>query len=234
MYNVKSIADRDLGALYEWLKNVIISCRFIVPGNDSFREIKLKTIAMLRKMLAPDGVCGVNVAETVAYRSLAKHCSYLFANVAVELICQWAEWDDNPEPYFPAADVNKTIEEVDRKVGEDAKDDLNKCSDGNVAPSGNEAPGSKAFECLLPLSKHEIGRPKVDDESAVKCPHHGPERNLADCVYCHARQQQLVDKADALCRQAEKKTDARCVSKVFYPLPSAKQTPMEIWRSKSA
>ena len=86
MYDINSIAERDIGALYEWLKNVIISCRFIVPGQDSFREIKLKTIAMLRKMLDPDGVCGVNVAETASYRDLAKHCSSLFANVAGELI----------------------------------------------------------------------------------------------------------------------------------------------------
>ena len=45
--------------------------------------------------------------------------------------------------------------------------------------------------------------------------HHGPEENLADCVYCHARQQQLVDKADAIGRKAEEKTDARGVNKVF-------------------
>ena len=233
MYDIQSLADRDLGALYEWLMSVTISCRYVVPGKGTFRETKLKTIAVLRKMLDPDGVCGVNVAETVAYRSLAKHCSYLFANVG-EPICQWTEGDDNPKPYFPAADVNQTIEEVDRKVGEDAKDDLNKCSDFSVAPSGNEVPGSKAFECLLPLSKHEIGKLKVDDENVVKCPLHGPERNLADCVYCHAGQQQLVEKADALCKQAEKKTDARSVSKVFCPLPFAKQIPMEIWKSKNA
>ena len=168
-------------------EDVIISCRFIVPGHDTFREIKLKTIAMPRKMLDPDGVCGVNVAETVSYRSLAKHCSSLFANVAGELICQWTEGTTTRNPTFPAADVNQAVEEVDRKVGEDAKDDLNKCSDGNVAPSGNEVPGSKPFECLLPLSKHEVGMPKMDDENVAKCPHHGPERNLADCVYCHAR-----------------------------------------------
>ena len=91
MYDVNSIVERDIGALYEWLKNVIVSCRFIVPGQDSFREIKPKTIAMLRKMLDPDGVCGVNVAEIASYRDLAELCSSLFANVAGELICQWTE-----------------------------------------------------------------------------------------------------------------------------------------------
>ena len=99
MYDIKNLADRDLGAMYEWLKNAIISCRYIVPGKDTFREIKLKTIAMLRKMLDPDGVCGVDVAETVSCRSLATYCSSLFANVAGELICQWTEGDDNPSIY---------------------------------------------------------------------------------------------------------------------------------------
>ena len=89
MYDIKMFADRDPGAMYEWLKNAIISCRYIVPGQDTFREIKLKTIAMLRKMLDPDGVCGVDVAVTVTWRSLANHSSSIFANVAGELICQW-------------------------------------------------------------------------------------------------------------------------------------------------
>ena len=135
---------------------VIISCRFIVPGHDTFREIKLKTIAMLWKMLDSDGVCGANVAETVSHRSLAKHCSSLFANVAGELICQWTEGDNDPKPYFPSTDMVQVMEQIDRKVGEDVEDDLNKCSDGNVAPSGNEVQGSRPFECLLPLSRHEI------------------------------------------------------------------------------
>ena len=43
-----------------------------------------------------------------------------------------------------------------------------------------------------------------------------------------------MDKADALGRKAEEKTDARGVSKVFCPLPSAKQIPLTTWKSKSA
>ena len=109
MYDVNKIAERDIGTLCEWLKNVIISCRFILPGRDSFRDIKLKTIAMLRKMLDPDRVCGVNVAETKSFRDLAKHCSSLFANVAGELICQWTEGDDDPKIYFPSNDMETVM-----------------------------------------------------------------------------------------------------------------------------
>ena len=185
-------------------------------------------------MLDPDGVCGVDVAETVSCRSLATHCSSLFANVAGELICQWTEGDDDPNIYFPTADVKEVIEELEQKVGEDMKDDLNKLSDYSVAPSDNEVPGSKAFQCLRPLSEDETGKLKVDDENVVKCPFHDPQRNLVDCVYCHARQQQLVERADVLCRQAEKKTDVRSVSKVFCPLRTAKHIPMEIWKSPNA
>ena len=82
MYNVSKIAERDLGTLYEWLKNIIISCRLILPGQDSLRGIRLKTIAMLRKMLDPDGVCGVNIDETRAFRELAKHCSSRMSRVS--------------------------------------------------------------------------------------------------------------------------------------------------------
>ena len=102
MLNISEIATRDLGVMYEWLKDNIISCRYIIPGHDTFRDIKLKTVAMLRKMPDPDGVCGVNVSETRAYRELAKKCSTLFANVAGELICQWTEKDDNDNVCFPA------------------------------------------------------------------------------------------------------------------------------------
>ena len=47
--------------------NIIISCRYILPGRDTFKD-KYKTVAMMRKMLDPDGVCGVDVNDTIAYR----------------------------------------------------------------------------------------------------------------------------------------------------------------------
>ena len=199
-----------------------------MPRHDTFREIKLKTIAMLRKMLDPDGVCGVDAAETVTWRSLANHCSSLFVNVAGELARQWTEGDDNKEVYFPNVDIKQLIAEVSN-VDDDAKDDLNKCSDNNVAHPDNRVPGSKAFYCLRPLSKDQIRNLELDGENVVKCPTHDPQRNLADCVYCHARQQQLVARADILCRQAEGNSEVRGMNKVFCPLASAKQIPMEWW-----
>ena len=143
MYNVSKIAERDLGAMYEWLKGIIISCRYILPGQDSFRDIKLKTVAMLRKMLDPDGVCGVNVEETRSYRDLAKQCSSLFANVAGELICQWTEGDDDEKIYFPSTDVESILDFVNKLAGENDEEDLNKCSEGNVSTLSKEAKGSK-------------------------------------------------------------------------------------------
>ena len=229
MYDIKILAGRDPGAMYEWLKNIIISCSYIKPGHDTFRDIKIKTIAMLRKMLDPEGVCGVDVAETDSWRSLANHCSSLFTNVAGELICQWTEGDDNEEVYFPSVDINHVIAEVS-KVDDDVKDDLNKCSDNNIDHPDNRVPASRAFYCLRPLSNNEIGNLELDGENVVRCPTHCPQRNLADCAYCHAGQQQLVERADILCRQAEGKSEVRGVNKVFCPLASAKQTPMELWK----
>ena len=82
MYNVSEIAKRDLGAMYEWLKDIIISCRYILPGQGSFRDIKLKTVAMLRKIVDPGGIRGVNVEETRSYRDLAKQCSSRMSRVS--------------------------------------------------------------------------------------------------------------------------------------------------------
>ena len=143
--------------------------------------------------------------------------------------------DEDPNIYFPSADMKALIAEVS-KVEDDVRKegDLNKCSVSNVARSNNEASGSKAFYCLWPLPKNEISKLEVDGENVVKSSLHGPQRNLVDCVYCHARQQQLVAKTDVLCRQAENKSDVRGVQKVFCPLASARQIPMELWKSPGA
>ena len=44
------------------------------------------------------------------------------------------------------------------------------------------------------------------------------------------RQQQLVERADLICRQAEGKSEVRVVQMVFCPLAFAKQIPMELWK----
>ena len=59
------------------------------------------------------------------------------------------------------------------------------------------------------------------------CPKHVPEQNIADCVYCHARQQQLIERADSIRNQTVEEIRTRGVQKVFEPLASAKQIPME-------
>ena len=233
MYNISEVAKRDLGAMYGWLKDIIISCRSILPGQDSFRDIKLKTVAMLRKMLGPDGICGVNVEETRIYRNLAKQCSSLFANVAGELIRQWAEGDDEDKIYFPSSNLAFILDYVNKPTGENDKGDLNKCSEGNVSTWNTEAKGSKPFTCPKPLSRRDVERLDQDNGGVVMCPHHCAEQILADCVYCHARQQQLVERAGAVCRKAQAKTSIHGVDKVYYPLLSAKEVPVKSWIAKS-
>ena len=76
MYDILARSGSDAGAMYEWPKKVIISSRYILPGKDTFREIKIKTAAMLRKMLDPDGDGGEDTKETVKWNK--KRGSLLF------------------------------------------------------------------------------------------------------------------------------------------------------------
>ena len=99
MLDIIDFSEKDAGAMYEWLKNVIISSRYITPGVDTFLEIRIKTIAMLRKMLGRDGICGEDIAETAKRRECAVHGSAIFVNIAGELICQWVGRDDDEAIY---------------------------------------------------------------------------------------------------------------------------------------
>ena len=72
-----------------------------------------------------------------------------------------------------------------------------------------------------------------DSEGVVMCPHRRAEQVLADCVYRHARQQQLVERAEAVCKRAQAKTSIHGVDKVYYPLLSAKEIPVKSWIAKS-
>ena len=64
-------------------------------------------------MLDPDGVCGVDVRDTITYRERAKFCSLLFANVAGELVCQWTEKDDLDKAYFPGSNLESVLKEIE-------------------------------------------------------------------------------------------------------------------------
>ena len=99
MLDIIDFSEKDAGAMYEWLKNATISSRYITPGVDTFREIKIKTIAMLRKMLDPDGVCGENIAEMPKWRECAVRCSAIFVSIAGELICR-VDRDDDEATYL--------------------------------------------------------------------------------------------------------------------------------------
>ena len=193
MLDLTDLSEKDAGAMYEWLKNIIISSRYITPGVDTFREIKVKTVAMLRKMLDLDGICGENIAETAKWRECAVHCSAIFVNIAGELIRQWVDRDDDEVNYFPDREVDHPEQKLDdeRIVGsgtDDGKDDNVDCSLGVT-------PGSKPFYCPKPLSKDTIAELEIDYQDMAFCPEHLPAKNRADCVYCHARQQQLFERA---------------------------------------
>ena len=105
---------------------------------------------MLRKMLDPDGICGVNIEETRIYRNLAKQCSSLFANVAGELICQWTEGDDEDKIYFPSRNLDYILDYVNKPTGENDEEDLNKRSEGNVSTWNMEAKGSNPSHASSP------------------------------------------------------------------------------------
>ena len=109
---------------------------------------------------------------------------------------------------------------------------MNKCSDENVAtPDMNATEGSKAFTCIKPLNRREVEKLERDNEDVVMSPNHQAEQILADCVYCHARQRDLVEKAEAISKKAQTGNDV--VEKVYFPLPSAKEIPLTSWISKS-
>ena len=154
MYDILALSGSSAGAMYEWLKNFIISSRYITPGKDAFREAKIKTIAMLRKMLDPNGVCGEDIKETVKWQNFAVHCSSLFVNIVGEFICQWTEGDDDDTIYFPDIELDHTEQKLD-KGNDDVRNDLDKCPENNVDRPEGEIPISKPFYCLKPLSKDE-------------------------------------------------------------------------------
>ena len=72
--DLNSICEKGTGAMYEELKNRIISCMYTAPLGDTFYGIKVKTIAMLRKMIDPDSQCCESLKETLLLRQAARIC----------------------------------------------------------------------------------------------------------------------------------------------------------------
>ena len=184
MFDIIDLSEQDAGTMYEWLKNIIISSRYITPGEDTFREIEIKTIAMLRKMFEPDSICGEDIAETATWRECAVHCSAIFVNIAGELICQWFDRDDDEAIYFPGREVDHPEQKLEdeRIVGtgtDDGKDDLNKCLMNSVDCSVGAVPGSKPSYCLKPPSKDEIAKLELDFQDIVFSPEHIYLRKIA-------------------------------------------------------
>ena len=44
MHLINAMAKKDIGAVYEWLKDNIISCSYILPGRDTFKDSSSKPL----------------------------------------------------------------------------------------------------------------------------------------------------------------------------------------------
>ena len=104
--------------------------------------------------------------------------------------------------------------------------------------------GEKAF-LIEPLPRAEVDRLAIDSEGMVKCPLHRIDEVLPDCLYCHARVQSLVARAELNVKQCPRKVTLEEVVRIFdekvpdrpeliySSLLSAKQIPEKRWVSKS-
>ena len=103
--------------------------------------------------------------------------------------------------------------------------DLNKCSENNVDRPDGKIPGwNRSRRTRL----RNLNLTTYED--VVFCPTHVPEQSTADCVYCHARRRQLIERADSIRNETVEEIRTRGVQKVFEPLASAKQIPMDMWK----
>ena len=57
------VGSGDHGGLYEWLKRVVLSCRFIQSGGD-LTNIAIATMAMVLKIVEPEEVCFATPSAT--------------------------------------------------------------------------------------------------------------------------------------------------------------------------
>ena len=64
--------------------------------------------------------------------------------------------------------------------------------------------GERAF-LNEPLPRAEVDRLATDSEGMVLCPHHRRDEVLPDCLYCHARVQSLVARAEVNVKQCPRK-----------------------------
>ena len=168
----------------------------------------------------------------------------LFANVAGELVCQWTEKDDLDKAYSPGSN----LESVQEKI-ECSEKPIGECGTGGlferfkVVDDNTATEGKKAFLNVEPLPRAEVEALDTDKEGVVMCPHHEADQVLPDCVYCHARLQNLVARAEESVRRypvivtlenirtTEEKAPER-PELVFSLLTSAKQIPLRPWKSQ--
>ena len=114
--------------------------------------------------------------------------------------------------------------------------------DTKVVDANATTGGTKAFTCIEPLPRADVEALDPDNEGVVMCPHHHADQVLADCVYCHARLQDLVTRAEETVRkdpvivtlEGIRKADKKATGgpeKVHLPLTSAKRIPLMPWKS---
>ena len=185
-------------ALYEWLKNVIYLCEFIVPSI-KFYYIKMGTITMIARMLDPDQICGVDVERTMSLRRRCTHASILFGNVAGELLCTWATTSIDNDNWVPASWRG----------------------DEETLPS---FVSFKDVPWMLETSD-DLGQVSYDKEGHVLCQEHSVSQPAQDCPWCQYRRRSFVEQAKKTSPDYDKPDAVATI--VYEPPPAPDVIPMD-------
>ena len=154
------VGSGDHGGLYEWLKRVVLSCRFIQSGGD-LTNIAITTMAMVIKMIEPEEVCEPTPVLTMDLYLVAVKSVEFFINVAGMLLIGWNLKQFQGKSYaVPENLIQLTMD--GRKV-----DGVN----GTVVPF---APTLEPAENTDPTIT----------EKASQCPTHGIHELSLECQEC--------------------------------------------------
>ena len=95
--------------MYQWLKAVILSCEFVVPGTN-VRDLRNDTIFMIRKMIDPTTVCTNDTKETAEIMRRANVIARQFDNTASAIMTNWDIWCMKEGIYEPVVLAARTAE----------------------------------------------------------------------------------------------------------------------------
>ena len=188
----------DDRALYEWLKNAIYLCEFIVP-HIKFYYVKMGTITMIIRMLDPGQICGTDVADAVSLRRRCTRASTRFGNTAGELLCTW----------HTALIVNDIWVPPTWEGDEET------------------LPSFVPFRYLpwMPETSEDLGQASYDKEGHVLCNEHTPYQPAQDCPWCQYRRRSLVNQAKTMSPNYDKPDAFSTI--VYESLPAPNVIPID-------